>query len=255
MEREKGAVGIKNSIFQVKFDDSVKGYGKVDGILAVAYFFYAMAFTVLFGLLSFHTDLIQRLFSWSKIPSEAIFKFVLYIPVALIEAGPVFIILKCRKQSISSIGIRRDKVIKSVLLGVLFSVPPTLLNRPSMEFDHLLNLSDALLTFIYYFLEIAFVEEIIFRGFIQTRIQGLIRSKWISIFIVGVMFSLMHIPFHMLEYNTTFVNCFLLHFGSLLVLFLTHIYFVYLYTRDNNILASVVAHTLWNFILDLFSGM
>ena len=41
----------------------------------------------------------------------------------------------------------------------------------------------------------------------------------------------------------------------MLLVFVMHIYFVYLYTRDNNILAPVVAHAIVDFIPDLFSGM
>ena len=250
---------MKSPIFQVKFDDSVKDYNKVDGILAIAYFLYILLFTVLFGFLVFRTNYVGKLTNLSGISSKAAFEVVFYIPVALIEAGPVFIILKCRKQSLNSIGVKKDKIIKSILLGVLFSIPPILSTLHQMSFERFsssVNFSNALWTFFYNFFEIAFVEEIIFRGFIQTRIQGLIRSKWTSIFLVGIMFSLLHIPFHMIEYNLSFSNYFTSSNVSFLLLgFLMHIYFVYAYTRDNNILAPVVAHAIVDFIPDLFSGM
>ncbi len=51
---------MKSSIFKVQFDDSVKEYNKVDGILAIAYFFYITVFTVLFGLLMFHTNFVNQ---------------------------------------------------------------------------------------------------------------------------------------------------------------------------------------------------
>ena len=244
---------LKYSILQVKFDDSVKEYNKVDGILAIAYFLYLVAFLVLSGLFLFRSNWGNQLFNWIK--TIAISKILLYTPIVLIEAGPVFIILKCRKQSLKSIGLKKEKILKCILLGVLFAVLPTLWKMSSLKFGHLLNLPDALLTFVYLFFEIAFVEEVIFRGFIQTRIQGLIRSKWFSIILVGIMFSSMHIPLYMIEYNTTFINYFLSHSVSLLLIFLMHIYFVYLYTRDNNILAPVVAHVIVDFIPVLFSAM
>lgn len=234
---------MKSSIFKVQFDDSVKEYNKVDGILAIAYFFYMIVSTALLGFF----------LSWSK--TIAISKILLNIPIVLIEAGPVFIILKCRKQSLKSVGLKKEKILKCILLGVLFAVPPTLWNMSSLKFGNLLNLPDALLSFVYCFFEIAFVEEIIFRGFIQTRIQGLIRSKWFSIILVGLMFSLMHIPFYMVKTNTTFVNFFLSDIRHLTLVFVIHIYLVYLYTRDNNILATTVTHTLMDFIPDLFSAM
>ena len=244
---------MKSSIFRVNFDDNVKEYNKVDGILAIAYLLYMVAFLVLSGLFLFRSSWGNQLFSWIK--TIPISKILLYIPFVLIEAGPVFIILKCRKQSLKSIGLKKEKILKCILLGVLFAVLPTLWNMSALKFGNLLNLPDALLTFVYLFFEIAFVEEVIFRGFIQTRIQGLIRSKWFSIILVGLMFSLMHIPFYAVEYNVSFAQRFQSDILHLAICFLMHIYYVYLYTRDNNILAPVVAHALVDFIPDLFSGM
>ena len=246
---------MKSSIFKVQFDDSVKEYNKVDGILAIAYFFYEIAFAMVAGFFIFHTNLVEQLFSWSKIPTKAIFTIVLYIPIALIEAGPVFIILKCRKQSLKSIGLKKEKILKCILLGILFSIPPTLCNAFSMKFGNMLSLLDSFWMFVYDLFEIAFVEEIIFRGFIQTRIQGLIRSKWTSIILVGIMFSLSHIPFNLFKYNVSLVGFVTMNFRGLITTCLIHIYFVYLYTRDNNIFAPVVAHAIMDFIPVLFSAM
>ena len=244
---------MKSSIFKVQFDDSVKEYSKADGILAVAYFLYILLFLILFGLLVFRTDCIRQLFTLSRIPSKAIFKFVLFIPAVFIEAGPVFIILKCRKQNLNSIGLKKEKILKSILLGILFSIPPILYDR--LKFDHSLSFPDALWDFACIFLEIALTEEIVFRGFIQTRIQGLIRSKWASIILVGIMFSLLHIPFKLFQYHVSLMGYICMNASGLIITCLMHIYFVYLYTRDNNILAPAVAHAIIDFIPDLFSGM
>lgn len=246
---------MKSSIFKVQFDDSVKEYNKVDGILAIAYFVYILLFTIFFGLFVFHTNCMEQLFIKSGISSRRAFRFVLYLLVVPIEIGPVFIILKCRKQSVKSIGLKKEKILKCILLGVLFSIPPLLSNVLSMKIGRLLGVTDAFWTFAYFFFEIALVEEIVFRGFIQTRIQGLIRSKWLSIILVGVMFSSMHIPFPVIEYNFSVIYYVQLAAFHLLFAFLIHIYFVYLYTRDNNILAPVVAHAIVDFLPDLFSAM
>lgn len=251
---------LKYSIFQVKFDDSVKGYSKADGILAIAYFLYYLLFIYLFGLMCFRVKSSKNSVAMIGPSSEPLLTgwpalFVNYILFALLTAGPVFIILKCRKQSLKSIGLKKEKILKCILLGILFSIPPTLYNFFSMKFGHLISLPAALWAFAYCFFEIALAEDIVFRGFIQTRIQGLIRSKWLSIFVVAAMSMLVHIPFYAVKYNTTFVNYFSSHIVSLLLVFVMHIYFVYLYTRDNNILAPVVAHAIVDFIPELFSGM
>jgi membrane protease YdiL (CAAX protease family) len=172
----------------------------------------------------------------------------------ILQTAPIFIIIKLRKQNIKSLGLKNYKIIKSVFLGIIFSIPfitPSIINAVNQG-RKVLSLSNLIWLFLYFLIEIAFAEELGFRGFIQTRIQGLIKVKWLSIIVVGIMFALMHIPFQMLKANmpiSKFIINDSLHLATTCVI---HIYLVYLYTRDNNIISTTISHTLIDFIPSIF---
>lgn len=79
-----------------------------------------------------------------------------------------------------------------------------------------------------------------------------VKGKWLSIIIVGIMFGLIHIPFQMFRSNMPLTQFIVNDSVHLITTCVIHIYLVYLYTRDNNILSSTVAHTLINFIPSIF---
>lgn len=240
-------------VIKVNFDESVSDYVLKDGISSVIYYFYDMLIIYLFGLIVFKTNINQNIaifFSFNK----QFYRFISYIPIAILQLAPVFIFIKVRKQKFKSIGFKADKNLKSALLGIIFSLPfilPSLIIGISKHIS-ILNSPDLFWLFLYYLIEIALVEEISFRGFIQTRMHGLIKTKWISVIAVGIMFSLMHIPFQMIKAGmplTTFIVNDSVH---LLTTCVIHIYLVYLYTRDNNIVSTTIAHTLIDFIPSMF---
>lgn len=54
-----------------------------------------------------------------------------------------------------------------------------------------------LLNVFYYLFIISLSEEMIFRGFIQSRIFGLVHNNLLTTILVAIMFILSHIPYHM----------------------------------------------------------
>ena len=202
----------------------------------------------------FKTNILIDLKSYLNISDGMLFQFILYIPFSLVILLPVFITLKVRRQNFSSIGLKSDKALKSIILGIVFSIPlviPSIISSVNRGMS-LLSLPNLILLFLYFLLEIALVEELSFRGFIQTRIQGLIKVKWLSIVIVGIMFALMHIPFQMLLRDMKLVEFIKTDAIHLITTFVIHIYLVFLYTRDDNIICPTVAHLLINFVPSMF---
>lgn len=82
----------------------------------------------------------------------------------------------------------------------------------------------------------------------QSRIFTLIRNKYAGILVVGFMFAIMHIPFQMFNAQMGFINFVMYDYPHLLITWVLHLYFVYLYTRNNELIAPVIAHTLINFV-------
>lgn len=166
----------------------------------------------------------------------------------------MLVYMKVRKQKLFSIGFKTDNIIKSIILGILFSVPiiaPTVIYAISNSVK-VVSINELLWKFIFYFFEIALLEEVICRGFMQTRIQGLVKSKRISIIIVALMFTALHIPFRMMQANMSLLEYVKSDINFLMLIGFFHIYMVYLYTRNNNILSVVIAHGLVNFAQSIF---
>lgn len=225
----------------------------MDGVYSIIYFLYYMVMIFLFGLLQFRTQTDEILRSYFS--SGTFFRLIFYIPFVIISVLPIFLILKIRKQSLKSIGIRTDKILKSIIIGVIGSIPFAVLNMigPISSGKTINpNIFDGLWTFLYFLICIAFAEELVFRGFIQTRIQGLIKNKWISIIVVGILFGLMHVPFQMIKANMPLVEFLLYDMQHLITTCIIHVYLVYLYTRDNNIIAPTIAHAIMNFAYAIF---
>lgn len=224
-----------------------------DAIFGIVFYVFYMAIVYLFGLLMFKTKIYLNLGRHFK--SKALFKLIFYIPNGIISLLPMFIILMFRKQSIGSIGIKRKNVFKSILVGLGGSVPFLLWNiagaiSNGMRINR--NLADNLWNFLYYLICISLVEELVFRGFLNTRMRGLIKTGWINNIAVGIMFAILHIPFQMIKASMTPLDFILHDFTHLISTLLIHIYLVFLYSRDNNIIAPTIAHTIINFSYDIF---
>lgn len=243
MERTK-------NIFRINFHQDEMNF--IDGMLAIIFYFFYMALIYLFGLLKLKTDLYFNLSQYFT--NKYFYKFLFYIPLTIISIAPIIITVYIRKQSLSTLGFIRTNTLKSILLGVLFALPFTSIDiiYGITHNYRLINMEDALWTFLYFLICIAFVEELTFRGFIQTRIRGIIKNKWLSIIIVGLMFAIMHIPFQMLKAKLPLIPFIQMDLGHLISTSILHIYFVYIYTRHNNIIAPTIAHALVGFVPYIF---
>lgn len=100
------------------------------------------------------------------------------------------------------------------------------------------------INFVYYMVAISLVEEIIFRGYIQTRIYGLIKKPIFAIILGGIFFMLMHIPFQMGYAKMGLVAYVQLNWITLLFTFIWHIILDFLYRKCNTIYVSTIFHGL-----------
>ncbi|MBA9087440.1 hypothetical protein FHR92_003925 [Fontibacillus solani] len=239
-------------IFSIQFDqEALQVLTKRDGWAAILYYLYSMIFLFMFGVIMFRTQLISDFANLFTNPFFA--RITLDLLTMIIQFLPIFIYLLIRKQSLSTVGLefKGTAFWKSLGLGILWSSPfilPQLANlflgNASLQF----STPELIYKFLYFLITIAFVEEIGFRGFIQTRIFSLIRNKYVGILFVGFMFAIMHIPFQMFQAKMGLLDFIMYDYIHLLITWVLHIYFVYLYTRNNDLVAPVIAHTLINFI-------
>lgn len=247
VETQDKMVIVSHEVIKEKGND----IDRIDGFLSIGYYAFYIILLYLFGVLVFKTNIFT---SFNYFENDKLNQFIFYIPITFISVIPIFILKHIRKQSFTSLGIKINNVPKSIALGVLFALPlvlPVLISG-FIKGTSFTDIEDMIWTFIYFLVCIGFVEELVFRGFIQTRIRGIIKGKWMSIMIVGVMFAMIHIPFQMLRFNMSFIQFVQHDFSHLLTTMIFHIYFVYIYTRQDDIIAPTITHTLINFIPTIF---
>lgn len=86
-------------------------------------------------------------------------------------------------------------------------------------------------------------EEVFFRGFLQEKLCGVLSNRYLSIFLVAVLFGLIHLP--RLAFGTYSVEGI---FSSIVLGCL----FGYVYSEGKSIVYPIVFHLLWNLSVSLF---
>ena len=236
---------MKNILNKCDYELNVS---KIDGFLAVFMIGYVFFSTAIGRYIVFDLALWDKFASYFN--NRLFARFLFHIPLSLFQIFPIFIILKYRKQSLKSIGFNKTQILKQIIIGIILYIPLYLLSL-ILNLVPSINLkldSMSIWSFLYMLIEIALVEEIIFRGFLQQRLKGLIKNKYINLLIVAFIFGSMHIPFILAQSNLTFVQVFI----SIIPKMIMHIYFVGIYKAGNNsVLSATIAHGVNNFIATL----
>lgn len=165
-----------------------------------------------------------------------------WIPLIIVT---IFFCFFCCKENIRSIGINSDNIRTSLLLGfaggfLLLAIQTALymVQGKSLSFTH----PELLNWFIFIFA--AFEEEILFRGYIQTRMFGLINSQLIVGIINSVLFLSIHYPVRWVVSGTVYLGALsTVYIISLLAL---HFFCDAIYKKTNCLWGSVLLHIIYN---------
>jgi membrane protease YdiL (CAAX protease family) len=146
-----------------------------------------------------------------------------------------------RKQKLVSIGFTLKNIGKALLtgvvLGIIFSFFMNVLPN-ILAGGKIISVNQAIYNIFYYFIIISLSEEIIFRGYIQTRLYGLIKHDNLAVFVAGFLFYTMHLPFQMV------VNGMQIDLINMVVIVAMHFVANGLYRRYNSLAAPTVFHGL-----------
>jgi membrane protease YdiL (CAAX protease family) len=212
--------------FDENYKQTVSQYTKYDAICAIGIYLGVMVSYYVMGIL------------YSK--------YNMYLGVHVnIAIGILCVVLVlARKQKLSSIGFTTNNLKRSVLIGSGLGLCITLINVvPNMVVhSQFVSIGRLVYNTFYYFIVIALVEEIIFRGYIQTRIYGFIKNNVLAVLVTGILFMTMHIPYQMGAAQMDLVTFILNNFVWLLLTFGWHVVFNFLYAKNNSIVAPAVFH-------------
>lgn len=215
-------------------------YQRKDGFLAIGLF---CIMCLLYGLLATLENVFPQL-KENNILVGSGFNLI------LIAVTIVFI--KMRKGKLSSTGLYGGKLKQSCLIGLVLAAVLFYTNCLS----HIISgakfvPTKEIVILIMYYLTVAFCEEIVFRGYIGTRLTGLITNRYIAILVSGILFVIMHFPYRMIAYGMSISDLTIDSMGWIIDLYITHIVLSLIYLKTNSLYGAIIPHWMSNLAYNL----
>ena len=231
MDKKIALVAFLKKIFEVpdSYRNLVNRFGKVDAFLAIVLFVaycIAMAFS---GMLV------------NCVSSEQITYIGGLTNLAFV--GIVFVILKIRKQGMDTIGLCKGNRKLSLSMGIPLSAILFFCNCLSnvlLENQTFLPPKEILI-YTFYFFTVGLAEEVMFRGFIETRLHGCTNRIIFDVLLTGILFLLMHFPFRMVAYHISFRQL-ITNIPYMLDLFVTHLVLSYIRIKSDSLYGAILPH-------------
>ena len=224
----------------IEYDNNLKQYTRKDGVLSF----------VLFGIMILNYSILAVLETKFEFIKENIMLVGCIFNVLMIVITVLFI--KLNKQSLETIGLYKGKWKNSIIIGIILASFIFYNNCLS----HLINGSNLvsiqeILTLLVYYLLVAICEEFVFRGYIGTRIYGLIKNRWLAVFVVGILFIIMHFPYRMIAYGMTLNDLTIKSFSWIIDLLITHLVLNFIYLKTNSLYGAIIPHWMSNFAYNI----
>ncbi len=210
-------------------------YTKNDGILAL----------LLFGVFIILYSILAILEINIKVIKDNIVIVGCILNGLLILGTMLFI--KIRKQGLDSIGLYNGNWKKSCLLGMILGLVLFFNNCGIylLQGKKMIEIHKVFVYVIYFFL-VSLSEEMAFRGYMNTRISGIIKKQWVATIVVGLLFTIMHFPYRMIAYGMSFSELTIDNMFWLIDLFITHIVLSFIYLKTKSLYGAVIPHWISN---------
>lgn len=174
----------------------------------------------------------------------------------LLAVFTIIVVLLLTRFKWSTVGIRLRNASKGILTGLImgiiflscYTIIPGIIG--GLE---LLPAKTIGYNIFYYFVIIAFEEELTFRGFIQPRLFPLLKKEWIMMLVGGILFVCMHYPYQMAARGMSFTQYFPLFIAGAPMQLLWHFVFSWLYRRFGNIFGGTILHGFIDMSMGIFS--
>lgn len=226
-----------NTIFKAdnEYLENIRSYSIKDSCIALTFYIFDMFALYIVGI----------------IYSRSGNYFGEVLTVLAIAVVLLLIRFKC-----STVGIRWRNASKGILtgliMGIIFLLCYTIIPG-IIAGSALLPAKEIGYNIIYYFVIIAFEEELAFRGFIQPRLFPLLKKEWLMLIVGGILFVCMHYPFQMAARGMNFVEYFPFFLAGAPMQLLWHFVFSWLYRRFGNIFGGTILHGFVDMSMGIFS--
>jgi len=246
----------KNALIRVlqagqDYVNASKNYTKRDAVFAL------IACAVLFVCLNVFGVLVNISYTQGLITEFSYtWNILIHFLSFLIQVSIVLVMLKLRKQKVSSFGLNFNAAaIKSMGLAVAAGLVATLLFFPRIGGSVLMHGGTFLIMLrILQLLFSSFSEELFFRAYVGPRLYGVMRSKVLSILLTGWLFGLAHVVgLFSVVFTAGFTPDVSIGILPLILASISHIPFHvvchWLYAKHNNIWGATLFHAYWNFMI------
>lgn len=223
-----------------EYDNNLKQYTRKDAILSF----------ILFEIIILNYSILAVLQTKFEFIKENILLVGCIFNVLMIVITILFI--KLNKQTLSTIGISKGRWKSSIIIGIIVASFLFYNNCISnlISGSKLISIQEILILLVYYLL-VAVCEEFVFRGYIGTRIYGLTKKRWLAVFVVGILFIVMHFPYRMIAYGMTLNDLTIKNFNWIIDLFITHLVFNFIYLKTNSLYGAIIPHWMSNFAYNI----
>jgi len=107
------------------------------------------------------------------------------------------------RKALETVGLRRGNLKRglgwAILAGALITVFQAVLGGNAEAIQQLIRSGRAIWLFPFslalMMVLAGFTEEFLFRGFLQTRLERLVRSRWVAVIVTASLFGLYHLPY------------------------------------------------------------
>lgn len=208
---------------------SVRHYSIKDTAMAMGLFVLYCGAMVVSGLINKYLTALERVVSGVIINSCFV--------------GVVLLFLVVKKQGIKTVGLKKGNIKLSLIMGIVLAAILFFCNCLSaIIFEGQVFVPfNTILIYIIYFFTVSLCEEVMFRGYILTRLYGLVRNVYIDILLSGVFFVLMHFPFRMTAYNMSFIEL-AANVPYMIDLFVTSLVLSFIRVKSDSLYGAIVPH-------------
>jgi membrane protease YdiL (CAAX protease family) len=216
------------------YRNNMQSYTKKDSDIALVFYCFNMLLLYVTGKINYYTG-----------------KY-LGIVLAIVTIAVVLLIAGVRHSSVG-ICVRRiiPGIVTGFIMGIIFILSYTII--PGIVAGaSLLPIGTILYNVFYYFIIIAFEEELSFRGFIQPRLFPLFKKEWLTLSAGGILFVLMHYPYQMAARGMGIIEYFPFFIAGAPIQLMWHYVFSWLYRRFGNIFGGTILHGFIDMSMGIF---
>lgn len=215
-----------------EYKENLQNFGTFDGVKAII--LYGIYMLVLF---------VQGLIYTTNFSVWILNGLQVILPLFLLIIVILFIALA--KEKISTVGLSGKKIFSSLLWGALLAIAfimGIVIYFLTIE-KKAIAITTPTLSTLGIFIIGAMQEEIIFRGYIQTRLTGITKQTAISSLCTAFLFLLIHYPIRWVVGGFSLTALSLYYVITLIIL---HFLCAFVYQRTNCLWGAIALHFLYN---------